>query len=840
MGSTATGTVLRYVCGLATGGASRRLPDSDLLERFAGQGDADAFAELLRRHARLVWGVCRHLLRGEQDAEDAFQATFLALANKAAAVRRETVAGWLQGTAYRCALQLRRQDARRREREAKVVRGRQQAAPDSEVACRELLAVLHEEVARLPAGLREAFGLCGMDGLPVRDAAARLGRPEGTVSWWLTQARERLRGRLARRGIALPAVLGMLALVRDTRAAVRPALLGATARAAAALARTGAVPAGVVPAEVWNLMSEVNPSMFLSKGKVLAVCLVMASLAVGLGGLALGPGPAPQARAGADEPDRAVRPAPGAKATAEKAFGGAVVEAGTDKPIRGVAVWVRRLVNGKPTGEVKLVSDAAGRFHFDLPADWAQTRHAKVAVSVEAPPGYAGFPYRTLLGRPTEGGITLNALQTEKALGVPPYFDRILLFPTQPIRGRVLDPDGKPAAGVAVVACSVHLKDKATPPHRLIRRMKTDANGRFEADVMSPGPAVLYLLPDRYAARYVKLTDPAGDLGDYKLERGVEVAGKLRDLKNQPLPGRWVRVGTPPGPDSDRELWTVGIGGFARWCRTGPDGTFRTAPLPDGDYQATAHGTNRSAHVAEEDGITDPSWDELAGRERVGEPLEVCIVPQKVSVRAGKAAPVVLRAVPHVNVEIRVADRDGKPREAAFPYRYTFEGAEPWGYQGSLEWPTTHGGRLVIRVPHGSSRLDCQAISHGAVCSFQPPKGPKDDKLFARGQILALFGGLDADKRVDVLWVGEADASLKLSAKDGSPLEGVEIDARHDAANPIGAAPMGGGAYLLWHVQPDKAFSINVKAEGYQPVTREFTVPTGKPTRIEIVLEKAK
>jgi hypothetical protein len=684
----------------------------------------------------------------------------------------------------------------------------------------------------LPAGQRDAFALCGLEGLPVREAAARLGRPQGTVSWWLYEARERLRGRLARRGIALPAVLGLLVLARPGRSAARSVLLGETARAAVALARLGAAPGGAVPAGVLTLVREVNRSMSASKSKLFAVCLLAASLAAGAIGLASQPEPA-QVRADDGAPPAAAQPAAGGT------YGGTISNAMTDKPVPGLAVHVRRLVEGKPAGEVKLVSDAAGHFHFDLPADWDKTPDARLAVTVEAPPGFVAFPYRKLLGWSTERGVDLEELRRERALGVPQYFDRILLYPTKEVKGCVFDPDGKPAEGVEVVACSVHLKDNASPAHRLLRRLKTDKEGRFEADVLSPGPVVLYLLPERYAARYVKLNDPAGDLGDYRLEPGVEVAGKLRDAKNQPLPGRWVRVGTPTGTDADRDLVTVGVGGFARWCRTAPDGSFRTAPLPDGDYQATAHGIRRWARVAEDFPGEDASWDDLAGRERVGEPLEVCFVPQPVSVKSGKAAPVVLRAVPHVNIEINVADRDGKPREAIFPYRYTFDGKEHWDCAGHLELPTTRDGRLTIRVPHGSSRLQVDAMSQEAVCLFHKPKGAKDDP-FILGEEAIFLKGVDADKCVDVLWVREADASLKVSAKDGSPIKDVDIDVRHGSDYPIGAAPWGGGMYQLWHVQPDRPFTIQVKADGYEPVTKEVTAPAGKPTRIEITLDKKK
>jgi len=833
--------MVRYVRGLATSAAARGLPDAELLERYVRLADDDAFAELLRRYAPMVWSVCRQLLSDAQDAEDAFQATFLLLARRAASVRsREAVAGWLQGAAHRCALQLRRKDARRRTREGKAAMNRRPTTAGSDLACRELLAILHEEARRLPAGQREAFALCGLGGLPVREAAARLGRPEGTVSWWLAEARGRLRGRLARRGFGLPAVLGLLVLAREEQAAVRPALVCATARAALALARSGAVSGGGVSGKVLTLAQEVSRSMCSSKSKVLAICLLAASLVSGAGGLAFRSGTIAEARAAEDGPVPAARPAPAPQA-ASGAFGGTVADATTDKVVKGVAVLVRRFAGGKRADEIKLVSDAAGHFRFDLPADWSKSADAKVAVSVEAPPGYAGFPYRTQLGTQTDTGVTLDELRREKALGVPSYFDRILMFPTKPVKGRVLDPDGKPAAGMDVVVCSVHLKDKAVGPHRLVRRTKTDAGGRFDGEVLSPGPVVLYLLPERYAARYVKLNDPEGDLGDYKLEAGIEVAGKLRDLRNDPLPGCWVRVGTSPGLDADRDLWTVGMGGFARWCRTGPDGTFRTAPLPAGEYQASAHGVKRKGESLSTPygWRQDPSWDGLADRERVGEPLEVCIVPQAVSVRPGEIPQVVLRAVPHVNIEIRVADRDGNPQECIVPFRYTFDSKEYWDSHGNLDTPTTREGRLVIRVPHGASRLDGSVMARGAICLCQNSKGAKDNQ-FANGPMFAFFKGIDEDKNLDILWIREADASLKVSAKDGSPLPDVEIDLRHSGHESGGAAPMGSEMYRLWSVQPGRPLNIRVEAAGYETVTKTVTAPAGAATRIEITMEKKK
>src|SRR5438105_4529843 len=100
--------LLRHGAGLA---------DGELLDAFAQRRDAPSFEALVRRHGPMVLGVCRRVLRDAHDAEDAFQATFLVLVRRAAAVPRASVGNWLYGVAYRTTLSARRAAARRRARE---------------------------------------------------------------------------------------------------------------------------------------------------------------------------------------------------------------------------------------------------------------------------------------------------------------------------------------------------------------------------------------------------------------------------------------------------------------------------------------------------------------------------------------------------------------------------------------------------------------------------------------------------------------------------------------------------------------------------------------------------
>src|SRR5262245_49072977 len=179
--------------------------DGQLLGRFAQLRDEAAFEALLHRHGPMVWGVCRRLLPEGHDAEDAFQATFLVLLQKAASIREhDSAASWLYSVARRIALRARANADRRRAVERQVPLPRQPDVP-SEAAGREVLAIVEEELARLPERFRAPLRLCGLGGLSKAEAARQLGWKAGTVASRLARARERLRGRLARRGVFVPA-----------------------------------------------------------------------------------------------------------------------------------------------------------------------------------------------------------------------------------------------------------------------------------------------------------------------------------------------------------------------------------------------------------------------------------------------------------------------------------------------------------------------------------------------------------------------------------------------------------------------------------------------------------
>jgi RNA polymerase sigma factor (sigma-70 family) len=197
--------VVEHIRRSASVDAFGGLTDAELLARYAGQREEAAFEAIVRRHGPLVLGVCRRILGDTHSADDAFQATFLILARKAGAIRNaESVASWLHGVARRVATRARESGRTRRWYER---RWRRSPVMDAlhEVVWRDVGAIIDEEIQRLPERVRAPFVLCYLEGA-TNDAAARtLGCPTGTILSRLSKARDLLRSRLTRRGLALSA-----------------------------------------------------------------------------------------------------------------------------------------------------------------------------------------------------------------------------------------------------------------------------------------------------------------------------------------------------------------------------------------------------------------------------------------------------------------------------------------------------------------------------------------------------------------------------------------------------------------------------------------------------------
>jgi RNA polymerase sigma factor (sigma-70 family) len=241
------------------------LADDQLLERFTTRHDEGAFEALVQRYSSLVHGVCRRVLGHAQDAEDAFQATFLILARKAGTIsKKQSLASWLYKVAYRTALRARSDKARRRSQEQHALPRPALYSP-ADAARRELGMVLDEEVQRLPEKYRVPILLCYLQGQTNAEAAAQLNWPTGTVKIRLMRGREMLRQRLLRRGITLSLAALAAGTAAAAHAAVPQTVLAATVRAALT---------GAAPAPVAGLVAGVLKGMCWTKLKLAAAILL--------------------------------------------------------------------------------------------------------------------------------------------------------------------------------------------------------------------------------------------------------------------------------------------------------------------------------------------------------------------------------------------------------------------------------------------------------------------------------------------------------------------------------------------------------------------------------------
>jgi RNA polymerase sigma factor (sigma-70 family) len=228
----------------------------------------------------MVWGVCRRILGNAADAEDAFQATFLVLVRKAAAMSgRAALGDWLHGVARNTACHARRLSTRRRAKEQAMARPEAQRDPARD----DWLRLLDEELARLSAKYRLPIVLCDLEGKSRREAAAQLGWPEGTVAGRLARARALLAKRLARHAPSLSVGALTTTLVEQTALAATPAALAnATVRLACTLV-TGSAAGGALSANVATLMHGALKTMLLKKLHVVAGATVVVLIATALG-----------------------------------------------------------------------------------------------------------------------------------------------------------------------------------------------------------------------------------------------------------------------------------------------------------------------------------------------------------------------------------------------------------------------------------------------------------------------------------------------------------------------------------------------------------------------------
>lgn len=445
MSNAQAGVVLQHLQRLAGRQSAAQPPDAQLLERFTTRRDEAAFAALVRRHGPMVLNVCRSVLRHEHDAEDAFQATFLILARRAASLRQPAaVAGWLHEVAHRVAVKARGDAARRRAREQKAT-AVPPPDPTLDMTLRDLQRVLHEELRRLPEKYRLPLVLCYLEGRSQEQAAGQLGWSKGTLRGRVDRGKKQLRRRLVARGVMPSALLG--AAVLAPRAAAE-ALIDSVVRSA-----VGGAAASGLPPRILALARGVTRAMFLTKAKITVVGLVALGL---LGAIGAWSHQASGARQMLATPERALAPGKPAQAPAvgrskplpahnpdeAVTYSGRVLDANS-RPVAGAKLFLTlpwAYIDRPAPSPVYATTTADGRFRFST----AKSKFGN---------------YQAIVLAATAEGHGVAWLEVDKRDKTDDLSLR-LTADDAPIAGQVVDLQGRPVAGASVRV--LHIKAAST------------------------------------------------------------------------------------------------------------------------------------------------------------------------------------------------------------------------------------------------------------------------------------------------------------------------------------------------------------------------------------------
>ncbi len=554
----------------------------------------------------------------------------------------------------------------------------------------------------------------------------------------------------------------------------------------------------------------------------LAAAAAAVALVAGVSAVRLDAGDAKEA------PAKVIKGSPGEK-LGKLEYTGRVTDKDSGKPIAGATVTVRRSLYGDPEVKpkdwnieaTKHKTDKDGKYSFSIPPEQASMRYLYIELDVEAP-GYA--PQRGF-------GYALSMILKNEKMGGRPFFEGVTLRAGKEISGTIETPDGKPAAGVKVLAYSVTNQRGDNFEYGSFGDTKTDANGKFALTVVTPGDCGFWVLPKKFAPSAHGVKDnKRGDLGKIGLEAGVVLRGKVLDAQGKPLPGVYVSA---EREGRDEAVGNLPVASSIGRCALSNDkGEFEMMPLPPGTYR-----------VRPSDYDSEPSRDDRRSDRRE---LPAVFLPQKVKLTAGeKPEPIEVRAVPHVLVEAQYYDSKGKTRRGHEPFMHGQIDGQSWFSQAKVD----ASGKVTLMAPHGleNARLEMMTNEHGSL-RWRKAKG----EALSRGREIDL-GTLDHDvKGIEIVRYDAPVVLVKVTAKDGGKPKGAAVVAVYPEEKGLKerrVSVSGGPTDVFFEEQedgrfrseqllPDEEVTVTARAEGYQDGTAKVKLAEGASKDIEIVLEK--
>jgi beta-lactamase regulating signal transducer with metallopeptidase domain len=508
-------------------------------------------------------------------------------------------------------------------------------------------------------------------------------------------------------------------------------------------------------------------------------------------------------------------------------YTGLVFDKVSKKGIEGATVTVRRSVYGDHLGdkilqETKHKTNAEGKYSFVIPPEQAAEHYLYIELDVEAP-GYA--PRKNF-------GYSFAMIRKNEKMGGRPFFENVDLRAAKEISGVVQTADGEPVSGVKVLAYSNADKQDGFE-YGSFADTRTDAAGRFRLWLITPGPAVFWVLPEKYApsTHVLKDSNKRGDLGRFALQPGLVMKGKVLDTQGKPAANVYVEARKRGGIENFNLPVADHIN---RTALTNDKGEFTMAPLPPGQYEV----------VPQERGW-DPGKDERRPKKR---PLPGVFVRKQVTLKAGEESEALeVRAVPHVVIEAQYYDGKGKTTRGHAGHMFgQVDKNNYWFGQCKVD----ADGKMTLLAPHGltNARLSLMTNEHG-VLRHRMKKG---EPLSAAREIN--LGTLNDDVRgIEIIRYVAPILVIGAKDKDGKPIKDVQAKVQYAP----GVKPKRPGERFINGVQgdvymekqedgrwrtsgmlPDEEVTVTVSAKGYKPHVEKLKRPEGTTKDLTPVLEK--
>jgi hypothetical protein len=510
-------------------------------------------------------------------------------------------------------------------------------------------------------------------------------------------------------------------------------------------------------------------------------------------------------------------------------YSGNVVDKRSDKPVAGATVVVRRQTSStepwKTLAETIHTTGADGRYHFTIPPEQVADSHLYIEIDVTHP-DYA----------PSVGfGYALGMIRKNEKLGGRPFFERIPVEPADPIRGIVKTPDGQPAANMPVLAFSAFDTLSFGDFTHSWARGKTDAEGRFQLNVVKNGKAILWLLPTDYSQQTQVLGEHRGDLGTISLEDGIRLRGQVVNRDGKPIVDVWVNAELVEGPTKKSYDLAV-VDAIERSALTDKQGQFELGPLPAGSCRVK---------IEERPG-------ENPNRDRQPRPLPAVFVPQRVTLAADHAPePLTIQAAETVTIEGQIFDSAGKHR-GGHAVHFSGHVGDRTGDYYFAEGQPDERGHIVLRVPTGlqDAKLDLSCNEHQVLRHRRGAQG-----TLQSGREIDL-GNLQRDWRdLEIVYYTAPALIVSARDRDGDPIDKFQPAIFYqDSVKPrrTGSRWLNGisgevaferqedGRWRSEQLLPDQEFFLTVTADGYQPVTQTISLEEGAIEEIAVTFEKTR